>query len=132
MFDEVQSLNFALQKYFIIYCNFDIQIAIYMEVRIYIYVKNKYRTKSKVFFSKLTLTTLLKVFSMFSSQCAAVDFFAYTTVSSTLVTTGKCRQCTFDDRICKTRFSHSECLVLSPILLSQHMFHLKNINKLSM
>lgn len=48
MFDEVQSLNFALQKYFIIYCNFDIQIAIYMEVRIYIHIKNKYSsTKSK-------------------------------------------------------------------------------------
>ena len=53
MFDEVQSLNFALQKYFIIYCNFDIQIAIYMEVRIYIYVKNKCITKSKVFFANL-------------------------------------------------------------------------------
>ena len=47
MFDEVQSLNFALQKYFIIYCNFDIQIAIYMEVRIYIYIENQCITKSK-------------------------------------------------------------------------------------
>ena len=45
MFDEVQSLNFALQKCFNIYSNFDIQIAIYIEARIYIYVKDKHYVK---------------------------------------------------------------------------------------